>query len=120
MRKVFIVSVLSLFLISSCASLKPHPKPWTPEEIKYGIFFGLAHLADAYTTEQYLNNPQNWEAVNPALGEHPSDGKIVFYFSITGFAALLLSHWYPELRTPFLLGYGSLNAGLAIHNSRLD
>ena len=81
-------------------------------------FFVLAHIADAYTTERFLDDPENWER-NPILGEHPSDPKLTVYFSITGFTALALSHRYPDLRKALLLPYGALNTKNAFRNPRL-
>lgn len=105
-----------LFLLCSCAH---SPRPWTKDEKVAAGFFILAHVADAYTTERYLDNPNNWEEINPLLGKHPSDKKLTIYFSVTGLGTLLIGHYWPDARKPLFLGYGSLNAGLAIYNTSL-
>lgn len=119
MRKL-IVLISSFLLLCSCASLKPHPRPWTKGEKVAAGFFLVAHAADWYTTERYLDNPQNWEKTNKfLLGEHPSDTKLAVYFPISGFVALALGHWYPELRYPLLVTYGGINTYNAIGNTDL-
>ena len=112
MRKVVIVS-MALLLLSSCS-----PRPWTKQEKLAAGYFCIAHFADYYTTNRMLNNPGNWEE-NPILGEHPSDSKVTVYFSLTAIGALAVGHFWPDARKPLFLGYGTLNAGLAVHNSRL-
>ena len=119
MRKMFTVCVLIVFLVSACASLKPHPRPWTKTEKQCAGFFVLGHVADAFSTEKMLDNP-NLHETNPALSEHPSDSNVGIYFSVTGLAILIISHFYPELRKPSLIGIGSLGFVMAIHNDRLD
>jgi len=65
-----------------------------------------------------LNNPANWEE-NPILGEYPSDSTVTVYFSLTAIGALIVGHYWPDARKPLFLGYGTLNAGLAAHNTTL-
>lgn len=115
MKKLIISLLLFCFIISNCATLKPHPRPWTSEEIGCGIAFTVAHLADAYTTERCLDYPQFYEK-NPILDEHPGDAKIGIYVSLTGLGAWILAYFYPQLRKPLFVGYGSLNAHNAIQN----
>ena len=110
-----LIGFIIIFLFTSCAT----PRPWTKGEKISACYFCVAHFADAYTTEAFLNNP-NLRERNPILDEHPSDGKLIVYFSLTGAAALLLAHFWPELRKPLFLSYGTLNAGLAIHNYKLN
>ena len=114
MRKVISLSI-SIVILSSCATLKPHPRKWTSAEKACAGFFIATHLANAYTTERAQDHPQ-CDEVNPALGEHPSDSKTIVYFSFTGLVALTLSHFYPNLRKPLLIGYGVVNTGLAIND----
>lgn len=106
--------LIILSLSISCAT----PRSWTKEEKTAVGFFLLAHSADAFTTSQLIDNG-NYE-LNPILGKYPSDTKIGIYFSLTAIGALTISHFYPNLRKPFLSGYGSLNTGLAIHNHNLN
>ena len=113
MRKVVITSIAFL-LLASCS-----PRPWTKQEKLAATYFCVAHFADYYTTNRMLNNPANWEE-NPILGEHPSDSTITMYFSLTAIGALAVGHFWPDARKPLFWGYGTLNAGLAAHNSTLD
>jgi len=115
--KKFTLFLIFLFFFSSCATLKPNPKPWTkPEKIAAGYFI-LGHIADALTTERALDD-SNIDEINPILGKRPSDSKITIYFSLTGIAALTISHFYPKLRIPLLSLYGTVNFGNTIHNKR--
>ena len=110
MLRISIILLAAVLLISSCAS----PRPWTKEEKIAAGYFCLAHFADYYTTNKMLNNPANWE-INPAVDEeHPE-----IYFSLTCIAALAVGHCWPDARKPLFLGYGTLNAGLAAHNTTL-
>jgi len=117
-HKLFGKQVCTLALVvlfsTSCAS----PRPWTKEEKTAAGIFALGHLMDVYTTGQMLD--KGYHEKNPVLKEHPSNKKVTAYFSITGTVVLALSHFFPSLRRPFLLGCGSLGLSLAVHNNRLD
>ena len=117
MRFILIFVITISFM--GCASLKPHPTPWTSVEKKAAVFNVLGIMADAYTTEHMLNNHNHYEC-NPVLGEHPTDSQLAIYFPLTAIITLGLSHFYPKLRKPLLFGYGGLSFGAAIHNSQLD
>lgn len=119
MRRYF-AGVLALsILFSGCASLRPSQRTWTKEEKLAGAFFVAGRLADAYTTERCLDYPERFYEMNPLLGRHPSDKKLVVYFSLTTAFALTAAHFFPDLRYPILLGGGGLGFGLAYHNKRL-
>ena len=113
--KAILLYFVIIFLLTACAS----PRPWTKQEKTAATFNVLGIIADAYTTEQMLNNPNNHE-LNPSLGKHPSDSQLAIYFPLTAIITLGLSHFYPKLRNPLLFGYGSLSFGAAIHNSQLN
>lgn len=110
-----LIFLIILFLLTSCAT----SRPWTKGEKVAAGFFCVAHFADYYTTEKALDNPNNYEN-NPILDKHPSDGKLTVYFSLTGAVALILGHFWPELRKPLFLSYGTVNSALAIHNYKLN
>jgi len=115
MKKVISICILCLFLLVGCAH---SPRPWTVEEKVAAGFFIVAHVADYYTTEKFLDNPDNWE-INPVVGRHPSDKKLTIYFSLTGIAALAVGHYWPSIREYLFITYGSLNAGWAAYNTQL-
>lgn len=46
----------------------------------------LLHTADYLQTRQIAKNPDRWHETNPALGLHPSVGRVNSYFAITGIA----------------------------------
>jgi len=113
MRRLIII--LSIFIVfCSCAS----PRSWTKQEKRAAGYFCIAHFADYYTTSKMLNDPANWEE-NPILGQYPSDSTVTIYFSFTAIAALAIGHFWPDARKPLFLGYGTLNAGMAAHNTTL-
>lgn len=106
----------AILFLCGCASIIPHPRPWTKREKIAATFFIAAHTADALTTERHQDSPNRYHEKNPIMGRHPSDRDIGVYFSVTGFGALLIAHLYPELREPLLFGYGGVNAYMAIKN----
>jgi len=112
MRKLIVLLVF--LLLPACAS----PRPWTKQEKLAAGFFIAGHLADYYTTNRMLDNPANWEE-NPILGKHPSDSTVTMYFSLTAIGALVVGHYWPDARKPLFIGYGTLNTGLAAHNTTL-
>ena len=85
-----------------------------------GAFFLAAHTANYYSTEKMLDNPDNWEKVNPILGEHPSDKKCIIYFSLTGIGALVVAHFGKDARQWSLGGYGGVTAYWTVHDRGLD
>lgn len=116
--KKLIILLICFFLCCSCATLKPHPRKWTKSEKVVAGYFVLGQLADVLTTEKMLDSPNIYET-NFILGRHPSDSKIIIYFSIIGITLLTLSHFYSELRYPILSVFGTTGLGYAIHNKRL-
>ncbi len=113
MKQILIICIA--FLLSGCSSIVPHPRPWTGREKAAAAFFIAAHTANAISTEMHLDGRGNYE-YNPILGKHPSGRRVNTYFSITGIGTLLIVHLYPELREPLLIGYGGINAGLAVYD----
>lgn len=120
MKKQMLIVICILVLFNSgCTSLIPHPRAWTKEEKIAAGFFIAAHTANAFTTEAHQDSPELYYERNPIMGRHPSDTEIVTYFSITGVGALLIAHFYPELRKPLLYGYGAINSYWVIHDLQM-
>ena len=113
--KKYLALIVIITLLSGCASLKPNPRPWTNREKAAAGFFLAGHTLDAFSTEAFLDKPGYYE-LNPIMGEHPSDRKVIIYFSITGIIALAICHLYPKLRAPVLMTYGGINWYWALHN----
>jgi uncharacterized protein YceK len=117
MKKLIVTMMLLIALLTTgCASLLPHPRPWTRNEKLAAGFFIAAHTANALTTEAHQDRPELYYELNPILGRHPSDTEIGGYFSITGIGTLVIAHLYPELRMPLLVGYGAVNTYWAAHD----
>ena len=115
MLRLSIILLVTVLLSSSCAT----PRPWTKGEKIAAGYFCLAHFADYYTTERNLDKPNHREN-SPILNEYPSDSTLIVYISVTAVGALIAGHFWPELRKPLFLTYGTVNAANAIHNSQLD
>ena len=108
MRKTLIIPLVFVFLFS-CTS----PRPWTKQEKIAAGFFIAAHGLNAYSTERHQDSPEFHTESNFLLNEHPSDTKIIGYFSITAFLTLGAAHFWPDLRKPLLVSYGLVNTKLA-------
>ena len=98
--------------LSSCAS-------WSTRDKIAAGFFLAGHAADYYTTEDFLDDPRFYEK-NPILGKHPSDKKLVAYFSITAIGALIVAHYWEDARPWLLWGYGGVGFFYADYNRKLD
>lgn len=114
MKKLIVTMVV--LVTSGCASLMPHPRPWTRNEKMAAVFFIAAHTANAYTTEKHQDHPELYYERNSIMGRHPSDAEIGGYFSITGVGTLLIAHLYPETRMSLLVGYGVVNTYWTMHD----
>ena len=117
MKPLFII--MFLLSLASCAHFEPNPRPWTKHEKVALGWSCLASVADMYTTTKALNNPSNWER-NSMLGRHPSDQEVVVFLSVTQLVTIGISHWFPDLRIPFLCVKGTVNTVNALGNTRLD
>lgn len=128
MRTRISILIVGVMFLAGCGHT-PTPRPWTTGEKMTLGWSVLASAADAYTTTQALNNPYNYE-VNPLMGKHPSDGKVVIFLGVSQLVAIALAHWYPDVEFPLIgkvnMRYGFLgtkaviNTGCAINNYQLD
>lgn len=109
--------IFILILISfSCAHKS---EPWTTTEKTFAVASVLATAADTYTTLNMLDNPNNYE-MNPIMGKHPSDGRVILTMAATELILLAICHYYKDLRL-FLLGSKTvINSYWAIHNNKLE
>jgi len=98
--------------VSGCAG-------WTTLDKTLAVSSTLATAADIYTTTRMLNNPSNYE-MNPMLGKHPSDSKVIVYLGLTQVLTLIFTNLTPKARPYILGGKTLLNGSLAISNTRLD
>ena len=106
--------IIIAMLLVGCAT-----RPWTIEE---KVLLGascLAMAADTYTTTRFLDNENNWE-VNPILGRHPSDTKVITYMISSQAVAIILAHYFPKYRSWILGVKTGLNTVGAVNNSTLD
>ena len=87
--------LVALWIVSLPAICKAETKPWTTGEKTVLAWSIAAVAADMFTTCRMLDNPYNYE-MNPALGRHPSDGRVVLHLSISHLICVAISHWVPR------------------------
>ena len=84
-------------------------RPWTKQE-KVALWASTAAtIADAYTTDRVLDN--GGRELNPVIKGSPVVGVISFQM-----IAIIISHYWPEIRIPLLGGKAVVNGACAIHN----
>ena len=113
MKKAMIVM---LMLLPGCVTLQP--RPWTMAEKALAVTSTLGVVADLYTTMRVLDRPNTYE-LNPLLGKHPEDAKLMAYMVVSQIVLLVIVHYCPELRKSFLGGKTLFNGFSAIHNNGL-
>lgn len=116
-RKLLVVLTLGLLLLStSCVTM--NPRPWTTEEkIALGLSV-VATAADAYTTMEILDTPGGYE-MNPMLGRHPSDEKVVVFLGLSEVLTALVAHYIPDWRLGILAGKAAVNGHAAWRNQQV-
>ena len=123
----FLVGVVAMWILLLPFIVRAEaPRPWTEGEKTVLVWSCLAVVADMYTTCRGLDNPYNYE-INPYLGRHPSDSRVIITLSLSHLALLAISHWVPEITLPIvgkintrysILGTkATANTVFAIHNT---
>jgi hypothetical protein len=107
--------LILIILLTGCV----HVRPWTAAEKTLLITSWVAAGADYSTTKNALSNPNNYE-MNPIMGEHPDDTKLITYMLSSQIIATGLAHFFPKYRKMLLGGKTVVNTGCAINNSQLD
>lgn len=76
-----VLIAVCLIAVFGCASL---PKETLYEEGAYQVLAAV----DAAETLDLVQHPGHWHwyETNPVLGKHPSDGRVVTYFAVSGVA----------------------------------
>lgn len=111
------VALLLVGFFSSCAfNPKPHPRDWTKEEKAAAIVYFVGKGGDTWTTFKHQNCSGDIVENNRTLGEHPNDLKIGVYMATTAFIAMIIAHFYPELRKPLLFTLGGWGMYLSLSN----
>ena len=114
--KLKYLSLLGVYilLITGCANVRP----WTKQEKALLVASCLASVADVYTTMEVLDN--GGYELNPLVGKHPSDGKLITYMVTSQTLFTLLAHYLPDYRSLLLGSKAFVNAGCAMHNLGQD
>jgi len=102
-----------VLILSGCAT-----RPWTKEEKILLTASCLATVADTVTTLDMLDNG-NWE-INPIMGKHPSDSKVVVTMGATQTLTIILAHYLEGFRSWILGVKTGINAGYTFHNLRIN
>lgn len=109
--------ILILLLLTSCAHNKD--LGWSNIDKTLLATSVLATAADAYTTINMLENPNNYE-VNPLMGKHPSNSQVIITMAITEILFIIVVHYFKDYRK-FILGSKIVvNTGCALHNKGLE
>ena len=108
------------FIVCYLASLGCAHDSWTKTDTGLAVTSILATGFDTYTTERMLDNSQNYE-MNPMMGRHPSDSRVIVTMGLTQVAVIGLAYFLPvKYRRALLTSKIIFNTGLAVHNLRLD
>ncbi len=111
-------ALLAAFLCSHAKADDTNPNAPTP--VTEWVYQGSA-FADMLTTLDISRHP-NLVEENPLMGQHPSDGKVLGYFAVTGVLHYLVTRELvrenvpaPIVQTWEALGIG-LEVGMVAHN----
>lgn len=121
--------VVAFWIVMLPVWCKAEPRPWSDDEKIMLVWSSAASLADIYTTNQFLKNPENWE-VNPVLGHRPDPLAVISTLLITQAITVIIAHFVPDLELPLigkvnmrqnlLYTKGSINTSNACWNTRLE
>lgn len=100
--------ILCVMVLCSCAT-------WSKTDKALLTASWLASGADYYTTTKILDN--GGYEMNPLIGEHPSNEKLMMYMISSQVIVTLVAHFFPKYRKVLLGGKTIVNTGCAIHNS---
>jgi len=108
----WMIAVIALVIVLTGCS-------WSKSEMRWGIVSSVATALDCHTTCRMLDNPDNYE-MNPLMGKHPSDSRVIAHMALFQAATLTAAHFLPEYRTLILGGKTTVNLGFAVNNIRLE
>lgn len=113
--ETFILSLLFAALSSAAVA-----DDLSPVEQKREILVASTLVLDAFQTMDIKNHPDMHE-INPILGSHPGDEKIVAYFIGVGFGHYAITKAIPvQYRATWQYGWAALEIATIIRNRRLD
>jgi hypothetical protein len=117
MWALMILLVLSIFNAAHADETNPN----APTPVTEWVYQG-ASFADMLTTIDIAKHPKQYYEFNPILGEHPSEGRVIGYFTTTHVLHYLITRELvrenvpaPIVQTWEALGIG-LEVGLVAHN----
>jgi len=80
----------------------------------------MLETADMSQTLYMTRHPQQYQEMNPILGSHPSQIKVVCYFLTADAGLVVFNHVLPKKYVP-VLNYGTvaIEAGFVAHNAHI-
>ena len=79
--------------------------PWSRRDVALQATYFLFHALDWGQTRQIARAPDRyWEACNPLLGSHPSQGRVDAYFTLSTLAHAGITHLLPSRYRPYWQG----------------
>lgn len=82
--------------------------------------YTVVRAADMAQTINIARNPDRFHEMNPLLGRHPSEQKVIGFFIISHALIWLAADYMPpKARKLFLTGGIAIEAGFVANNSRL-
>ena len=93
MKKLLTIFILST-LLCSCSS-------WTKADLTREGLWSAAHIIDWKQTRYAMEHPERFKELNPALGDHPSEGRINTFMGVTWIGHILISHLLKDKKKDF-------------------
>jgi len=78
--------------------------PWSREDVALEVTWQALHLVDTIQTRQIALNPNKYYEMNPLLGSHPSEEKILIYMAMGTVIHALITHYLPKKCRPYFQG----------------
>lgn len=98
--KTFLILILCFIPAVATAA-----DPWTKQDVALEATYILLHALDWGQTRQIARAPDRYyEALNPLLGRHPSQGRVDAYFALSTIAHAGITHLLPAKYRPYWQG----------------
>jgi len=98
-------------LLTSCAT-----DPWTKNQVGLQATATALQVIDWGLTLDIADKPEDYYEINPALGRHPSRGRVNCYFICSVGLKILITHILPSEWRGYWLGSNILVSGYLVHH----
>lgn len=110
--------ITDAFLDTGPGPKKPNPRGWTTANKALAGTAAAGLIGDWLTTIDIARRPNEFGEMNPALGRHPSVGRVNTFFGLSALGSgLLASKLPPKWRNVFLAGLSGLEAAMVLRNA---